>query len=82
MSSNFRLGKCYRGLSFGETLRHDGGVEAFSQFVGDLVDLFALVDLNGLLRGVQDDAAVLAAGGMGADLFEQSGAELLVEVVG
>jgi hypothetical protein len=57
-------------------------VEAFAQLVGDLVDLFALVDLDGLLCGVQDDAAVLASGGVSADLFKQFGAELFVEVVG
>src|SRR5271156_2871271 len=66
----------------GEALGHDGGVEAFAQLVGDLVDLFALVDLDGLLRGVEDDLAVLAPGGVGANLFEQFWAESLVEVVG
>jgi hypothetical protein len=69
-------------LSFGETLRHDGGVETFTQLVGDLVDLFALVDFDCLVGGVEDDAAVLAAGGVNADLVEQFGAELFVEVVG
>ena len=60
-------------LSFGETLRHDGGVEPFAELVGDLVDLFTLVDLDGLVGSVEDDAAVLATGGVGADFFEQFG---------
>ena len=66
----------------GEALRHNGTVKAFAQLIRDLVDLFALVNLDGLFCGVQDDAAVLASGGMGANLFEQSWAELLVEIVG
>ena len=57
-------------------------MEAFAQFVGDLVDLFAFVDLDGLFDDVEDYAAVLAAGNVGANLFEQPGAELLIEVVG
>jgi hypothetical protein len=57
-------------------------VESLAQFVGDLVDLFALVDFDSLVSGVEHDLAVLASGGMGANLFEQFGAELFVEVVG
>ena len=64
---------CLSGLSLGEALGHDGGVEAFAELVGDLVDLVVLVDFDGLLGGVEDDAAVLAAGGVGANLFEQLG---------
>jgi hypothetical protein len=70
------------GLFFCEALRHDGGVETLAQLLGNLVDLIVLVDFDGLVGGVEDDAAVLAAGGVGADLFEQAGAELFVEVVG
>ena len=65
-----------------EALRHDGGVEAFAELVGDLVDLFALVDLDGLFGGVENDAAMLATGGVGADLVKQTRAQLFVEVVG
>jgi hypothetical protein len=71
----------FEKLSLGETLRHDGGVEAFAQFVRDLVDLFSLVNMDGLFGGVQDDAAVLATLGVGTDFFEKFGAELVVEVV-
>jgi hypothetical protein len=77
--ANLRLRE---GLFFGEALGHDGGVEAFAQLVGDLVDLVVPVDFDGLVGGVEDDFAVLASGGVGADLFEQFWGELLVEVVG
>jgi hypothetical protein len=63
-------------------LRHDRGVEAFAQFGGDLVDLVAFVDFDGLVRGVEDDLAVLASGGVGTDFFAQGRAELIVEVIG
>jgi hypothetical protein len=69
-------------LFFCEALCHDGGVEAFAELVGDLVDFVAFVDFDGLMGGVEDDLAVLAASGVGADLVEQFGAELFVEVVG
>ena len=70
------------GLFFCEALGHDRGVETLAQLFGDRVDLVVLVDFDGLVGGVEDDAAVLAAGGVGADFFEQFGAELFVEVVG
>jgi hypothetical protein len=57
-------------------------VEALAEFVRDLVDLFALINMDGLLCGVQNDTAVLASGGVGANLFEQPWAELFIEVVG
>jgi hypothetical protein len=57
-------------------------VEAFAEFGGDLVELIASVDFDGLTSGVEDDAAVLAAGGVFLNLGAEIGAELLVEVVG
>jgi hypothetical protein len=65
-----------------KALRHDCGVETFTQLVGDFVDLVALIDMDGLLGGVEDDAAMLATGSVGADFLEQTGAESIVEVVG
>jgi hypothetical protein len=56
-------------------------VEAFAQIGGDLVELVASVDFDGLTSGVEDDAAVLAAGGVLLNLGEESGTEVFVEVV-
>jgi hypothetical protein len=67
---------------FGEALRHDGGVEAFAKLGGDLVDLVAFVDLDGLAGGVEDDAAVPAAIGMSLNFVSKIGAELFVEIIG
>jgi len=52
--------------------RHDGGVEAFAEAGGQVVDFVGAVDLNGLARGVQGDFAVFAA----AQVFLQVGAHL------
>jgi hypothetical protein len=57
-------------------------VETFAQLVGDLVDLFALIHLDGLLRGIEDDPAVLASSRMRANLFEQPGAKAFVKIIG
>jgi len=69
-------------LLFGETLSHDGGVEAFAKLGGNLIDLVPFVDLDGLVGGVEHDAAVLASGGVFANLFAELSCELVVEVVG
>jgi hypothetical protein len=65
-----------------EALGHDGGVKAFAQLVGDLVDLVTLIDFNGLVGGVEDDFAVLASRGVRANFVDKRGAEVIVEVVG
>jgi hypothetical protein len=66
----------------GQTLGHDGGVHAFAQLGRDLVDLVPFVDFDGLVGGVENDAAVLAACSVFFDLCDEPGAELFVEVVG
>ena len=40
---------------------HDGGMEAFAEAGGHLVDLVGAVDLDGLAGGAEGDFAVLAA---------------------
>ena len=57
-------------------------MEAFAELGGDFVELGAFVDFDGLVGGVEDDATVLAACGVNADLFAELGGELVVEVVG
>jgi len=75
--------RIFASLFFGcEALGHDGGVETLAELVGDLVDLLALVNLDGLLGRVQDNAAVLASGGVGADFVEETWTEFLVKVIG
>jgi hypothetical protein len=71
-----------RRLFFCQTPGHDGGVEAVAKLGGDLVELCASVDFDGLVGGIEDYAAVLAARGVDADLFAKLGGELIVEVVG
>jgi hypothetical protein len=56
-------------------------VKPFPELGGDLVDLFALLDLDGLVGGVQDDLAMLASSCVDANLFQKLRTELLVEVV-
>jgi hypothetical protein len=57
-------------------------VEALAKLGGDFIDLITLVDLDGLVGGVENNAAVLAAGGVFLNLGAEFGAELLIEVVG
>jgi hypothetical protein len=57
-------------------------VESLAEFGGDFVDLVILVNGYSLMGGIEDDAAVLASGGMGADFIKQPRAEFVVEVVG
>ena len=57
-------------------------MKALAQLVGDLVDLVSLVDFDGLAGGIEDDLAVLASSGVGANLREKLGAEAFVEVIG
>jgi hypothetical protein len=57
-------------------------METFAEFIGNLVDLLALVHLDRLFGRVEHDAAVLASRRVGANLIEQLGAEFLVEVIG
>jgi hypothetical protein len=68
----------FAGFAFG----HDGGVEAFAELGGELVEFVVAVDGDGLARGVEDYLAVVAGGGVGAYFFEELGADLAVEVVG
>jgi hypothetical protein len=57
-------------------------METLTEFIRNLVNLFAFINLDRLFSRVEHDAAMLASGGMGTNLFEELGAELLVEVVG
>ncbi len=43
------------------TAGHDGGVEAFAEAGGELVDLVGTIDFNGLAGGIKGDFTVLAA---------------------
>ncbi len=43
---------------------HDGGVEAFAEAGGHVVDLVGAIDLDGFAGGVEGDFAVLAAAQM------------------
>jgi hypothetical protein len=56
-------------------------VEAFAKSRRHLVELGAFVDLNGLVSGVEHNPAVLAAGGVDANLLTQLRAELVVKVI-
>jgi hypothetical protein len=56
-------------------------VESLAELGGDLVDLVVFVDRDGLASGVEDDLAMAARGGVGADFFEELGADVAVEVV-
>jgi len=49
---------------------------------GQFVELVVAVDLNGLAGGIENDLAVFAGVGVGADLLEQIGADVAVEVIG
>jgi hypothetical protein len=69
-------------LGFLFALCHDGGVEALAKLCGDLVDLVVFVDRDGFTSCVENDLAMAAGGGMGADFFEEFGADVAVEVVG
>jgi hypothetical protein len=57
-------------------------VEAFAELGRDLVDFVVAVDRDGLSGGVEDDFAMMAGGGVGANFFEELGADLAVKVVG
>jgi hypothetical protein len=41
--------------------RHDGGVEAFTEAWGQVIDFVRSIDLDGLARGVESHLAVFAA---------------------
>jgi hypothetical protein len=71
-----------KGLFAGVAFGHDGGVEAFAELGGELVEFVVAVDGDGLASGVEDYLAVVAGGGVGAYFFEELGAYLAVEVVG
>jgi hypothetical protein len=45
-------------------LGHNGGAEPGAEIVGKLVELGIAVDLNGLLRGIANNVAVVAPGKM------------------
>jgi len=49
---------------------------------GQFIEFIIAIDFDRLPRGIEDDLAVAAGGGVGADLFEQIGADLPVKVVG
>jgi len=61
---------------------HDGGFEASLEFGGEVVELGAAVDVDGLGGGVEDDFAVLALGDVLIDFGEQFGGDDAVEEVG
>src|SRR6476646_11234718 len=46
------------------TLRHDGGAQAAAEVVGQFVELRVAVNLDGLLRRVANNVAVVAPGKM------------------
>jgi hypothetical protein len=45
-------------------LGHNGGAEAGAKVVGQFIELRVAVNLNGLLRRITDDVAVMAPGKM------------------
>jgi len=57
-------------------------MEPLLELGGQLVELVVAVDLNGLAGGIENDLAVFAGVGVGADLLEQFGADVAVEVIG
>jgi hypothetical protein len=57
-------------------------VEAFAELIRDLVDLVAPINLDGLPGGIEHHFAVAASSSMSANLFEQFGADLAIEVIG
>src|SRR6185503_7523836 len=62
-------------------LRHNCIVQPLAQLRRDLVQLLAPIDLDGLVRRIQDHPAMLALGGMAADLPAKIFAQLVVEIV-
>jgi len=49
---------------------------------GQFVEFIIAIDFDRLPRGIEDDLAVAAGGSVGANLFEQIGADLPIKVVG
>jgi hypothetical protein len=70
------------GSGFLGAFCHDGGVQALAELSRNLVDLVVFVDRDGLAGGVEDDLTMAAGSGVGADLFEELGADVAVEIVG
>ena len=62
-------------------LCHDGGVQAFAQIFGKLVDFVLSVDGDGLACGIEDHLAVLALADVGLNLREEASVCLTVEEV-
>jgi hypothetical protein len=62
-------------------LRHDGGVQAFPEFVREIVDLVLAIDGDGLAGSIEDDFAVMALANMGLYFKQEFGVDLTVEVV-
>jgi hypothetical protein len=46
------------------TLGHDGGTKAGAKVIGQFIQLRVAIDLNGFLRGITNDVAVMAPGKM------------------
>ena len=61
---------------------HNSGVEPLPELVRNLVDLITAIDFNSLAGRIEDNFAVAAPGGMSANLFEQLGADMAVEIIG
>ena len=59
----------------------DDGVEAGGDFRGDFVKLVALIDFDGLARGVEDDFAVAALAKVGFNLSAGLGGKGFVDDV-
>jgi hypothetical protein len=57
-------------------------VKTLAELRGDLVDFVALIDLDGLVGGVEHDLAVLASSRVSANFLTQLRAKLVIEVVG
>ena len=71
MTSRWEGGLGGRGSAAFFAAGHDGGVEAFAEAGGHVVDLVGAVDFDGLAGGRESDFAVLAA----LEVLLQVGAE-------
>jgi len=79
-----------RGCGFGRRLvgaagfatLHDGGAQAVGDFIRQIVEFVAAIDIDGFAGGVDDDLAVVAGAEVLFDLGEQVGVDSTVEIIG
>ena len=71
---------CQRSTAF-LAAGHDGGVEAFAEAGGKVVDLVGTVDFNGLARSVENHLAVPAAAQVGLQFCARFGSHRIVDQV-